>query len=103
MPGAVHEHLVPPLAASRAVRREVELDVKYEGYLRRQELEIARFERAEAMAIPPDFDYDALKGLSGESREKLKLVRPLSIGQAQRISGLRVSDIAILMMAVKGV
>lgn len=86
-----------------AVRREVELDVKYEGYLRRQELEIARFERAEAMAIPPDFDYDALKGLSGESREKLKLVRPLSIGQAQRISGLRVSDIAILMMAVKGV
>ena len=55
------------------------------------------------MAIPPDFDYDALKGLSGESREKLKLVRPLSIGQAQRISGLRVSDIAILMMAVKGV
>ena len=95
---------IPSIASfPTAVRREVELDVKYEGYLRRQELEIARFERAEAMAIPPDFDYDALKGLSGESREKLKLVRPLSIGQAQRISGLRVSDIAILMMAVKGV
>ena len=95
---------IPSIASlPPAVRREVELDVKYEGYLRRQELEIARFERAEAMAIPPDFDYDALKGLSGESREKLKLVRPLSIGQAQRISGLRVSDIAILMMAVKGV
>ncbi|MBO8442207.1 MAG: tRNA uridine-5-carboxymethylaminomethyl(34) synthesis enzyme MnmG [Spirochaetes bacterium] len=95
---------IPSIASFQpAVRREVELDVKYEGYLRRQELEIARFERAEAMAIPPDFDYDALKGLSGESREKLKLVRPLSIGQAQRISGLRVSDIAILMMAVKGV
>ena len=48
-------------------------------------------------------DYDAIKGLSSESREKLKLVRPASIGQAQRISGLRVSDIALIMMALKGV
>lgn len=85
------------------VRDEVELDVKYEGYLRRQEGEAEAFSRREAMAIPADMDYDAIKGLSSESREKLKLVRPASIGQAQRISGLRVSDIALIMMALKGV
>lgn len=85
------------------VRDEVELDVKYEGYLRRQESEAEAFSRREAMAIPADMDYDAIKGLSSESREKLKLVRPASIGQAQRISGLRVSDIALIMMALKGV
>lgn len=84
------------------VRDEVELDVKYEGYLRRQESEAEAFSRREAMAIPADMDYDAIKGLSSESREKLKLVRPASIGQAQRISGLRVSDIALIMMALKG-
>ena len=70
------------------VRDEVELDVKYEGYLRRQESEAEAFSRREAMAIPVDMDYDAIKGLSSESREKLKLVRPASIGQAQRISGI---------------
>lgn len=85
------------------VRDEVELDVKYEGYLRRQESEAEAFSRRDAMAIPADMDYDAIKGLSSESREKLKLVRPASIGQAQRISGLRVSDIALIMMALKGV
>lgn len=85
------------------VRDEVALDVKYEGYLRRQESEAEAFSRREAMAIPVDMDYDAIKGLSSESREKLKLVRPASIGQAQRISGLRVSDIALIMMALKGV
>ena len=85
------------------VRDEVELDVKYEGYLRRQESEAEAFSRREAMVIPADMDYDAIKGLSSESREKLKLVRPASIGQAQRISGLRVSDIALIMMALKGV
>ncbi len=53
------------------------------------------------MAIEADFDYDSIAGLSAESREKLKMVRPLSIGQAQRISGLRPSDIALLMMALK--
>ena len=86
-----------------SIRSEVELDVKYEGYLRRQETEARLFAKKEAMEIPPSFDYDSVRGLSSESREKLKLVRPVSVGQAQRISGLRVSDIALLMMAVKGV
>lgn len=87
---------------SCAVRDEVELDIKYEGYLRRQDEEIASLRRREEMAIPPDFDYDSLAGLSSEGREKLKQVRPLTVAQAGRISGLRVSDTALLMMAVKG-
>ena len=87
---------------NRAVRDEVELDIKYEGYLRRQDEEIASLRRREEMAIPPDFDYDSLAGLSSEGREKLKQVRPLTVAQAGRISGLRVSDTALLMMAVKG-
>ena len=89
------------LSYAPAIRSEVELDVKYEGYLRRQEAEAQMFSRKENMMIPPDFDYDALKGLSAESREKLKQIRPASVGQAQRISGLRVSDIALLMMGLR--
>ena len=84
------------------VRRQVELDVKYEGYLKRQEAEVETFNRREGQKIPDDFDYDAVTGLSAESREKLKAVRPASIGQAQRISGIRVSDVALLMIHLKG-
>ncbi len=84
------------------VRRQVELDVKYEGYLKRQEAEVEAFNRREGQKIPDDFDYDAVTGLSAESREKLKAVRPASIGQAQRISGIRVSDVALLMIHLKG-
>ena len=81
----------------------VELDLKYEGYLKRQEREIARFEKNESVAIPDDFDYDDVDGLSQESREKFKSIRPKSVGQAGRISGVRVSDIAVLQVALRGV
>ena len=80
-----------------SVRREVELDIKYEGYLKRQDSEAAKFEKSERIAIPAEFDYDSLDGLSAESREKLKQIRP-----AMRISGVRVSDIALLMMHLRG-
>jgi tRNA uridine 5-carboxymethylaminomethyl modification enzyme len=78
--------------------RQVELDVKYEGYISRQERQISRFQKLERMRIPGDLDYDTVQGLSNESREKLKRVRPLSLGQASRISGVRNSDIAVLMV-----
>lgn len=83
------------------VRRAVELDLKYSGYLRRQEAEVRRFEKTESIKIPENFDYDKTGGLSAEAKEKLKAIRPQNIGQAQRISGLRVSDIALLMVSVK--
>ena len=86
---------------SQSVKNQVELDLKYAGYLKRQDSEVARFKKLENILIPEDFDYDAIDGLSSEAREKLKNVRPVNCGQAQRISGLRVSDIALLMLSVK--
>ncbi|MFA5698431.1 MAG: tRNA uridine-5-carboxymethylaminomethyl(34) synthesis enzyme MnmG [Sphaerochaeta sp.] len=81
-----------------SIRYEVELDVKYAGYIQRQERQINRFERFETMAIPADLDYDHLEGLSTEARQKLKKIRPMNVGQATRISGLRSSDTAILVV-----
>ncbi|HDQ15312.1 MAG TPA: tRNA uridine-5-carboxymethylaminomethyl(34) synthesis enzyme MnmG [Sediminispirochaeta sp.] len=75
------------------------LEVKYEGYIQRQQRQVERFQRLENMKIPANFDYDRVEGLSTEARQKLKDIRPLSVGQASRISGLRSSDVAILMVA----
>ncbi|MDD4082324.1 MAG: tRNA uridine-5-carboxymethylaminomethyl(34) synthesis enzyme MnmG, partial [Sphaerochaetaceae bacterium] len=69
----------------------VENNVKYAGYVKRQERQAEKFNNMEKIKIPKDFDYDGLKGLSSESREKLKAILPLSIGQASRISGVRTS------------
>jgi tRNA uridine 5-carboxymethylaminomethyl modification enzyme len=74
----------------------VELDIKYEGYIARQNQDVERSRRLESRRIPPDFNYDRIDGLSTEAREKLKSIKPLSVGQASRISGIRVSDIALL-------
>ncbi len=75
----------------------VELDIKYEGYIQRQERQIKRFEKMEKMGIPENFNYD-IEGISNESRQKLKEILPATIGQASRISGVRNSDIAVLMV-----
>jgi tRNA uridine 5-carboxymethylaminomethyl modification enzyme len=80
--------------------RQVELDVKYEGYVARQDRQISRFKKLEHRIIPTTFDYDSVHGLSNESREQLKQIRPLSLGQASRIPGVRNADIAVLMVAV---
>ena len=76
----------------------VEFLTKYEGYIRRQEELVEKFKKVEHQEIPPDFDYTAIPSLSAESREKLMQVRPRSLGQASRISGVRHSDITILMI-----
>jgi tRNA uridine 5-carboxymethylaminomethyl modification enzyme len=102
MPEVTIEELaksIPELGAfPPSIRYQVELDVKYDGYIKRQERQINRFERFETMTIPPDLDYDTLEGLSTEARQKLKHIRPLSVGQATRISGMRSSDAAILII-----
>jgi len=92
----------PTVVANRPLEwlRLAELDVKYEGYIHRQDAQVVRFERMEGVVIPEGFDYDNLLGLSTESRQKLKKVLPGSVGQAGRISGVRTSDMAVLMMAV---
>ncbi|MFW5688195.1 MAG: tRNA uridine-5-carboxymethylaminomethyl(34) synthesis enzyme MnmG, partial [Spirochaetota bacterium] len=70
------------------------------GYVARQQRQIARFEKLESMQIPAGFDYDAVRGISNESREKLKEIRPLSLGQASRVPGVRNADVAVLMVAL---
>jgi tRNA uridine 5-carboxymethylaminomethyl modification enzyme len=80
--------------------RMAELDVKYEGYIARQEHQVAKAERMDELEIPEGFDFDGLPGISTESRQKFKKILPRSVGQAGRISGVRTSDLAILMMAV---
>lgn len=80
------------------ILHHAELDIAYEGYIKRQQEQIERFERTEHLRIPADFDYDCLEGISNESREKFKSIRPMSVGQASRISGVRTSDVAVLMV-----
>jgi tRNA uridine 5-carboxymethylaminomethyl modification enzyme len=78
-----------------------ELDVKYEGYIDRQNRQIRKFEKLEWRKIPVDFSFRGVDGLSNESIEKLERVRPVSVGQASRISGVRSADIALLMVALE--
>lgn len=85
----------------KSVRLQLELKVKYDGYIKRQDKQVDRFAKLEGIRIPEDFDYDAVEGISAESREKFKLVRPSSLGQASRISGVRVSDITVLLVYLK--
>ncbi len=93
------EPFVPGLTDfPRAWREEAALDVRYEGYIKRQQEQVNRFERMEQLRIPPDFNWDGVEGISSESREKLKRVQPVSVGQASRVSGVRSSDIAVLMV-----
>jgi len=78
--------------------KHAELDVKYEGYIAKQQKQVARFKKMENLRIPADFDYDSIDGISSESREKLKNIKPVSVGQASRISGVRTPDIAVLLV-----
>jgi tRNA uridine 5-carboxymethylaminomethyl modification enzyme len=88
--------LAPP-----AVVEQLEIKHKYEGYIQRQEAEAKKFAQGEGKSIPPDFDYDKVPGLSLEIREKLKQVRPHSLGQAARVSGVTPAALAILMVYLK--
>ena len=80
------------------VREEVEITARYDGYIRKQEEQIARMERLESRRIPAEFDYAAVTSLRLEAAEKLAAVRPRSIGQASRISGVSPADISVLLV-----
>ncbi len=83
--------------------RQVEIAIKYEGYIDRQEAEVAKFRSYENKQIPPSFDYSSLRSLRTEAREKLMKLRPATLGQAARISGVSPSDISILVVWLKRV
>ena len=81
-----------------AVTEEVQIQLKYAGYLARQEKQVEQFRKEESRLLPPDLDYEAISGLRLEARQKLSEIRPLSIGQAGRISGVSPADIAVLLI-----
>ena len=82
----------------RAVFENVEIELKYEGYIKRQQADVAEMRRLEAKKLPPDADYQSIQGLRMEAREKLAKVRPSSVGQASRISGVSPADISVLLI-----
>ena len=83
---------------SAAVTEEVEIQIKYAGYLARQEKQVAEFKKEESRLLPEDMAYNAIAGLRLEARQKLTEIRPVSIGQAGRISGVSPADIAVLLI-----
>ena len=82
----------------REVAEQVEIGLKYEGYIERQANEVEKFRRLEGKVIPDKFNYDRLKHLRNEAREKLKRIRPASVGQAARIAGVTPADIQLLLV-----
>jgi tRNA uridine 5-carboxymethylaminomethyl modification enzyme len=101
---------VPPAPSGRDVRapripddvaEQVEIRIKYDGYIKRQEIQVERHKRLETMTIPESFDFNSIRAISREGQEKLTHVQPTSIGQAARIPGLTPADIAVLMVALE--
>ena len=85
----------------KEVIEQIEIELKYEGYIKRQKEEVERFERFEMLHIPNDVKYGNIKSLSTEGREKLKKIQPVSIGQASRINGVTPADISVLMVYLR--
>lgn len=89
------------LAGDRYVKEQVEIDIKYAGYIKKQEIQVARLRRQEAKKIPKDIDYNQIEGLATEAREKFAKIRPETLAQAERISGVNPADLAILSVYVQ--
>ncbi len=97
----IFENLPDNIDEPYSTIEKVLIEIKYEGYLRRQERQLARFKSMEAMIIPESFDYRGIKGLKLEAVEKLARMKPTTLGQASRISGVSPGDIAVLMVNLK--
>jgi tRNA uridine 5-carboxymethylaminomethyl modification enzyme len=104
-PELVYQDIVkispPPELLSPSAAEQVEIQSKYEGYIRRQLQQVERFSTMEQKNIPVDMDYDAITGLGSEVKQKLSQVRPVSLGQASRISGVTPAAISLLMVALE--
>jgi tRNA uridine 5-carboxymethylaminomethyl modification enzyme len=90
-----------PTALSAKAAEQIEIQVKYEGYIQRQLQQVERFASMEQKSIPADMDFDALTGLGAEVRQKLKQVRPISLGQASRISGVTPAALSLIVVAIE--
>lgn len=87
-----------PEGLSREIGEQVNIHIKYEGYIRRQEIQVKQFKKMEGKKLKEDFDYSKLKGLRKEAAQKLNQIKPSSIGQASRISGVSPADISVLLV-----
>jgi tRNA uridine 5-carboxymethylaminomethyl modification enzyme len=92
------QKLQPELTAPPDVVEQVEIEIKYEGYIARQNQAIEKARKMERWGIPPDFDFEAVAQISKEARRKLADIRPRTLGQASRISGVNPADISVLMV-----
>lgn len=90
-----------PWPMNKKTARQVEIEIKYEGYISRQQKEIEKFKHLEHMKLPEGFDYYRIHGLSNELKEKLSAVRPSSLGQASRIDGMTPAALSVLMIALR--
>jgi tRNA uridine 5-carboxymethylaminomethyl modification enzyme len=87
---------------SEKVARQVEIEIKYEGYIKRQMREIEKFKNLERMKIPENFDFTKVHGLSNELKEKLTAINPTSLGRVSRIDGITPAALSVIMIALKG-
>jgi len=99
--GSVQVLSESPEIITSSVARQVEIEIKYEGYIKKQLREIEKFRHLEKIRLPQEFDYDSVHGLSNELKEKLSKVRPASLGQASRIEGITPAAISVLMVTLK--
>ncbi|MFY9940794.1 MAG: tRNA uridine-5-carboxymethylaminomethyl(34) synthesis enzyme MnmG [Desulfobacterales bacterium] len=99
--GAVDALAPSPQPVDPKVARQVEIEIKYAGYIQKQQKEIEKFKGFEQRPIPPDLVYDHIHGLSTELRQKLSAIRPTSLGQASRIDGMTPAALSVLMIAIK--
>ena len=80
------------------VREQVNINIKYDGYIKRQIKQVKQFKKLESKKLPPNFDYNQISGLRMEAQQKLNLYQPISIGQASRISGVSPADISVILV-----
>ena len=92
---------VARLELTGKAERQIVIETKYAGYIRRQSADIQRQQKVHSVPIPATFDYQAIPQLRREAQEKLRQVQPLSLGQASRISGITPADLAVLMLYLK--
>jgi tRNA uridine 5-carboxymethylaminomethyl modification enzyme len=104
-PEMTYDHIKKIVPAEKElspeVEEQVEIQIKYEGYIQKSLQQVEKLKKMENKKIPEDIDYDAINGLATEARQKLKQVRPLSIAQASRISGVNPADISILLVYIE--
>ncbi|MFP4160221.1 MAG: tRNA uridine-5-carboxymethylaminomethyl(34) synthesis enzyme MnmG [Desulfobacterales bacterium] len=99
--GLVKKFAPPPEPIDSRAVRQVEISIKYDGYIRKQLREIEKFREMEDTRIPQDFDFSSVHGISNEIREKLCTIRPVSLGQASRIDGMTPAALSVLMVVLK--